>query len=306
MSPGHGDLRVAGDGQVRADQDPPARSRLAPVAVGHRPGYRRRLHPGRPQHRAGVVPGRRAGGVADLHARRVDLGHDRFHVQFDTQLAQRGGRLAGQLRAERGQRGAARRRAAAPGRPAGVMCRYSSRSVLVASSRIWPASSTPVGPAPTRANVSQCVLSAWLVARLGHLERAEHPAPDGQRVRDRLHPGRERGELVVPEVGLAHPGGDDQVVVAELDGSPSGRRAAHLRAAGSMPSHLGQHALDVLVPLEHLAQRGGDLPLGQDAGGALVEQRLEQVVLGAVDEGDGDGPGAAPGPRTARRSRRRR
>ena len=37
----------------------------------------------------------------------------------------------------------------------GFARRYSARSVLVASSRIWPASSTPVGPAPTRANVSQ-------------------------------------------------------------------------------------------------------------------------------------------------------
>ena len=40
------------------------------------------------------------------------------------------------------------------------MCRYSRRSVLVATSRICPASSTPVGPAPTRAKVSQRARSA--------------------------------------------------------------------------------------------------------------------------------------------------
>ena len=44
------------------------------------------------------------------------------------------------------------------------MCRYSSRSVLVATSRICPASSTPVGPAPTRAKVSQRWRSAGSVA----------------------------------------------------------------------------------------------------------------------------------------------
>ncbi len=46
----------------------------------------------------------------------------------------------------------------------GVTCRYSARSVLVASSRICPASSTPVGPAPTRAKVSQRARSAAEVA----------------------------------------------------------------------------------------------------------------------------------------------
>ena len=43
------------------------------------------------------------------------------------------------------------------------MWRNSARSVRVASSRICPASSTPVGPAPTSANVSQCRASSWLV-----------------------------------------------------------------------------------------------------------------------------------------------
>src|SRR4029453_12189174 len=46
--------------------------------------------------------------------------------------------------------------------------------------------------------------------------------------------------------------------------------------------------LDVVVLLEQLTQRGRDLPLRQDAGRALVEQRLEQVVLSAVDQGDLD------------------
>ena len=39
---------------------------------------------------------------------------------------------------------------------------------------------------------------------------------------------------------------------------------------------------------QHAAQRRGDLALGEDAGRDLVEQRLEQVVVGAVDEGDLD------------------
>ena len=46
----------------------------------------------------------------------------------------------------------------------GSMVRNSARSVLVATSRIWPASSTPVGPAPTRTNVSQARRSSGVAA----------------------------------------------------------------------------------------------------------------------------------------------
>ena len=46
----------------------------------------------------------------------------------------------------------------------GTIRRNSARSVRVASSRICPASSTPVGPPPTSANVSQRRASSWLVA----------------------------------------------------------------------------------------------------------------------------------------------
>ena len=56
-----------------------------------------------------------------------------------------------------------------------------------------------------------------VVGGLGHLERAEYPPPDLPGVLDGLHPGREGGVLVVPEVGLPDAGGQDEVVIAELD-----------------------------------------------------------------------------------------
>lgn len=58
----------------------------------------------------------------------------------------------------------------------GSIWRNSVRSVLVASSRIWPASSTPVGPAPTRANVSQRARSPASLA-----ESAISKAPNTRR-----------------------------------------------------------------------------------------------------------------------------
>ena len=37
---------------------------------------------------------------------------------------------------------------------------------------------------------------------------------------------------------------------------------------------------------QHLADRRSDLAFGKDPGGHLIQQRLEQVVVGPVDEGD--------------------
>jgi len=124
-----------------------------------------------------------------------------------------------------------------------------------------------------------------VVGRLGHLERAEYPPPDLPGVLDGFHPGREGSVLVMPEIGLPDPGRQDEVVIAEL----------HLltqRAPGQHPpllrveaGHLGQDELDVAELVEQLAQREGDLALGQDAGGALVQQWREQVMLSPVEQG---------------------
>ena len=146
----------------------------------------------------------------------------------------------------------------------------------------------PVGPPPTRAKVSQRRRSSSSVGRLGHLEGADDLAADRERVGDRLHAGRPLGVLVVPEVGLPHAGGDDEVVVRQLDPTAA-------RPGGDQPLRrdvdvldLGEQALDVPVLLQQVAQRRRDLALGQDAGRALVEQRLEQVVRGPVDQGHVD------------------
>ena len=63
------------------------------------------------------------------------------------------------------------------------------------------------------------------------LERAEHPAADGERVGDRFHPRGPLGVLVVAGVGLLHPRGDDQVVVAELDPAAARPHRVYLRPA---------------------------------------------------------------------------
>ena len=65
---------------------------------------------------------------------------------------------------------------------------------------------------------------------LGHLEGPEDPAPQLERVVDRLHSGRPARELVVAEVGLPGAGGDDQAVVGKLEEDPVGAHGGHASA----------------------------------------------------------------------------
>ena len=52
--------------------------------------------------------------------------------------------------------------------------------------------------------------------------------------------------------------------------------------------HLGQDHVDVLAPAQNVPQHRRDRTRRQDAGGHLVEERLEQVVVAPVDERDVD------------------
>ena len=128
---------------------------------------------------------------------------------------------------------------------------------------------------------------------LGHLEGAEDAAAELEGVVDALHAGRELGEVVVAEVGLAGTGRHEQGVVRR-----DGVAAQHLR--GDRPGSevdagdLAQDHPGVVLTAEDLAGRRGDLALGQDARRDLVEQRLEEVVRGLRDDGDVD-VGAAQG-----------
>ena len=123
--------------------------------------------------------------------------------------------------------------------------------------------------------------------QLGPLERAEDAPAQLERVVDRLHARGELGEVVVAEVGLAGAGGHQQRVVG-------GDRVAVEHPGRHRPGRevdvgdVAEQDAGVALPGEHLTGRRGDLALGEDAGGHLVEQRLEEVVRGLGDQGDVD------------------
>lgn len=111
---------------------------------------------------------------------------------------------------------------------------------------------------------------------------------DAQCVVQGLHAGRVLGELVVPEVGLAHTDGDNQIVVREGNGSPIGPTGVDQPGLGIHVRGLGEKAAHVVVASKDRTQRLRDLAFGQNPGGALVQQRLEEVVGTAVDHGHRD------------------
>ena len=124
-----------------------------------------------------------------------------------------------------------------------------------------------------------------IVLQRRHLEGPEDPSPDLERVVDRLHPRRPAGELVVTEVGLAGACADDQAVVRDLEGPPSGRIAVTVRAVQIEAGHLREPDLHVALATKHVAYGRGDVPLGEDGRGHLIEERLEEMVVDPVHEG---------------------
>ena len=125
-------------------------------------------------------------------------------------------------------------------------------------------------------------------SRLGDLEGAVHAATELHGVVDRLHPRSDQRVLVVSEVRLPGSGGDDQAVVGiveRLTRKGGGVHHPRLEVESGDP---GQGNLHVLVAAQQVPQHRRDLTGGEDAGRHLVEERLEQVMVALVDEGDVD------------------
>jgi hypothetical protein len=91
-------------------------------------------------------------------------------------------------------------------------------------------------------------------------------------------------ELIVPEVGLSSSGCDDQGVVGDLS-APADRFERHTACVQVHVDHVAEQHARIGVAAEDVPDRWGDVALGHDAGRHLVEQRLEEVMVGAVDHG---------------------
>lgn len=119
---------------------------------------------------------------------------------------------------------------------------------------------------------------------VGTLERAEDAAAQLEGVLDRLEAGRVLLPGVIAEVAVSCTRRDDEVVV--VDGAVGAVEGpGRHRARGEVDvRHLGHADRDVVLVTEDPAQRWCDLAGGEAAGRDLVEERLEAVVVGALEE----------------------
>ena len=116
---------------------------------------------------------------------------------------------------------------------------------------------------------------------LGLLEGEQDAAANVGRVVDGLQPGRGGGPVVVAEIGVLRAGREDQVV--ERDAAAFGDHHA-LRDVDA--GDLAEHDIHVPRARQDAADRRGDLGRREPGGRDLIEQRLEQVIIVLVDDGD--------------------
>jgi len=119
---------------------------------------------------------------------------------------------------------------------------------------------------------------------LGPLEGQQNPAANLTGVLQGLEPRREGLPLGVAEIGMPGPGGEHQVVIAD----PVTIGQQDLGSGRVHPGHVSQKHLDLAPATQDGPDREGDVGGGERRGGDLVQQRLEQVVIGAVNHRDPD------------------
>ena len=117
---------------------------------------------------------------------------------------------------------------------------------------------------------------------LGALEGKQDAAPDRGRILERFQSRGEGLPLVVAEIGVARAGREHERVVAD---APAVLQQ-HL-ARGRIDSRgRAEQGGDVLAPAKELTDRPGDFRGGERCRPDLVEQRLEQMVVALIDDGD--------------------
>jgi hypothetical protein len=132
--------------------------------------------------------------------------------------------------------------------------------------------------------------------QLGHLEGAEDMAAEVAGVLQGLQARREHSPFRLPEIGIRAPCRNHQAVIRQPQPPAVRGHGTHDPSVQVQVLHLGQHDARVGLFPDHAAQRRRNEATRQDPGGDLIQQRLEQVVIGPVHDRDVD-VGAGQGPR---------
>jgi hypothetical protein len=113
------------------------------------------------------------------------------------------------------------------------------------------------------------------------LERKQHASANLESIFERLESRRYRPPVIVAEIGVRRTSGDNQVVVGDF-----AVRQNHDLPLRVYPARLGQQHLGVLLAPQDPSDRRRDVTRGQGRHRNLVQQRLEDVVVAAIENGD--------------------
>ena len=164
------------------------------------------------------------------------------------------------------------------------MVRKSAGNVARASSAIVPASSTPVGPAPTMTKVSSAARFSSSLSRSAR-SKASRMRPLMRRgVFECLQARRERAPIRRGQNRRAARRSPAPAYRSEGQPSSSSRPARGL----SIAIDGGEQCRDIPALAQKMADWPSDLRRRKRGGRDLIEQRLEQVMIATVDNGDAD------------------
>ena len=208
---------MARDRQVRTDDHAPGAVERHAQGLAERAG----LDAGRPEDVA-----HRDELVADGDALRRDVGHDRVQAHLDAHALQVALGTGAQLRRERRQHAVRPLEEDDAGRPrvdVPVVLREGLPGDLLDRAGEFDAGRAGADDPERQGRAAR----RFVAFVLGRLEGQEDAPPQLRGVLDALQARRDRGPLVVPEVGVRRPGRQDEVVVpnvAARQRSGAGRR----------------------------------------------------------------------------------
>src|SRR5436190_4424607 len=128
--------------------------------------------------------------------------------------------------------------------------------------------------------------------RLGFraLKRQQDPAPDRECIVYRFEARSVDAPFIVTEIAVSRAGREDEPIVSKLPAAGEADAIAQSVDAG----HLIKDHPDVAGSREDAADRPGNIGRRERRGCNLIEQRLKDMVVAAIDNGHVDGAAGEP------------
>ena len=282
----HKDVGVARNRQVRADLHTSRAVQFDTRLLGQVLTQGARGHARRPHLAPGFDALHGAVGMLDGQAIAVHVGDHGAQLDFNAELLQALACLLSQLRAE-GRQHSCRGIEQDDPRIGRVDVPEGALEGLVGQFGDLPGHFDAGRTGTHHGEGHELAAPDGIAGALGLFEGTQNATAQLESVVNGLHARRPLGEVVVSEVRLTRTGGDDQAVVGRGVVVSQQRGVDHLILQVDA-RHIAENDLGVVLVLQDLPRRGSDLSFGDDPGGHLVQQRLEQVMSGARDQRDID------------------